>query len=108
LIKRDVVKQVLAGHRPPYVPWSFEFTVEAGQKLRDHFGDALEGCLDNHIVKLGRGNRLSVQIAPDLYRDIFGVEWDRSRDTGWANEQLRRNGRGKRPNVAPKFQLGSI
>lgn len=78
--KRDVVKQVLAGGRPAYVPWSFEFTVEAGQKLKDHFGDQLDDYLDNHIVKLGRGNRLSEQIAPDRYLDRFGVEWDRSRD----------------------------
>ena len=38
MTKRDVIRQVLDEQRPLYVPWSFGFTVEAADKLRDHFG----------------------------------------------------------------------
>ena len=31
--KREVVRRVLEGRKPPYVPWSFGFTLEARQKL---------------------------------------------------------------------------
>jgi len=39
--KRNVVKMVLNGEKPPYVPWSFGFTLEAREKLQKHFGDDL-------------------------------------------------------------------
>ena len=38
MTKREVVKQVLAGGAPPYVPWSFRFTQEAKEKLIAHYG----------------------------------------------------------------------
>ncbi len=52
--KRDVVKAVLDGRRPPYVPWSIGFTKEAAETLQLHYGaDALENRIQNHFVKLG-------------------------------------------------------
>ena len=33
--KRDVVRTVLEGRKPPYVPWSFGFTLEA--RLKDFY-----------------------------------------------------------------------
>jgi uroporphyrinogen decarboxylase len=38
MTKRDVIKAVLNGQTPPYVPWSFTFTLEAREKLVHHFG----------------------------------------------------------------------
>ena len=32
--KREVVRMVLEGKCPPYIPWSIGFTKEAGDKLR--------------------------------------------------------------------------
>jgi hypothetical protein len=32
--KREVTQMVLDGLKPPYVPWSFGFTVEAKQNCR--------------------------------------------------------------------------
>ena len=38
--KREVVKMVLDGKKPPYVPWSFGFTLEAYEKLQERTATA--------------------------------------------------------------------
>jgi uroporphyrinogen decarboxylase len=79
--KREVVRQVLDGHRPPYVPWSFGFTREARSKLERHFGtDDLEPVLHNHLLKLGSDIGFFEDIGDNCVRDVFGVVWDRSVD----------------------------
>lgn len=81
MTKRDVVKTVLDGKRPPYVPWSFGFTQEAREKLEEYFGrDRLEDELGNHILELGNAVGFFEDIGGDLFRDVFGVTWDRSVD----------------------------
>lgn len=35
---RQIVRTVFQGGRPPYVPWHCSFTLEARQKLQEHFG----------------------------------------------------------------------
>lgn len=55
MTKREIVRLVLEGQRPPYVPWSMGFTLEARQKLQAHWGcDDVETPLGNHLPKLGR------------------------------------------------------
>lgn len=79
--KRDVVKQVLQGKTPEYVPWSFGFTSEAADKLKKHYGvDDLEDILQNHFLRLGSGLGYFEDIGNERVRDLFGVEWDRSAD----------------------------
>ncbi|MBA7662368.1 hypothetical protein ES703_70397 [subsurface metagenome] len=79
--KRDVVKLAIEGHRVPYVPWQCNFTVEAAQKLWNHFGrDDLDLVLDNHFVKLGMNMGLFTALGEDHFRDFFGSVWDRSVD----------------------------
>ena len=79
--KRDVVKMVLQGDQPPYVPWSFCFTLEAAHLLAAHYGtDDLDTAVDNHIVRLGNGYGYFDEISVDLFRDVFGVIWDKSVD----------------------------
>jgi len=52
--KRQLVKLAVEGRKVPYVPWHCNFTLEAAEKLRKHFGrDDLDEILDNHFVKLG-------------------------------------------------------
>ncbi|MFC1452112.1 uroporphyrinogen decarboxylase family protein [Verrucomicrobiota bacterium] len=81
MTKRDVVRTVLEGARPPYVPWSFAFTKEAKEKLEAHFGaDRLDGALQNHILGLGDAVGFFEDIGKDHFRDHFGVVWDRSVD----------------------------
>jgi uroporphyrinogen decarboxylase len=81
ITKREVVQMVLAGQKPPYVPWSFGFTVEAKHKLKQHFGvQDLEDVLQNHILKLGNDIGFFQDLGNDHVQDVFGVVWDRSVD----------------------------
>jgi len=84
--KREVVKLAIEGRKVPYIPWQCGFTVEAAQKLRNHFGrDDLDRVLDNHFVKLGSDIGFFTVIGEDHFRDSFGVVWDRSIDKDIGN-----------------------
>jgi len=86
--KREVIRLVLEGKRPPYVPWSMGFTKEAAEKLRGHYGcDDLEGPLENHLLKLGSDIGFFDGLGGDRVRDVFGVVWDRSIDKDIGNVQ---------------------
>jgi uroporphyrinogen decarboxylase len=78
---REVVRMVLDGGRPPYVPWSFSFTHEAAQTLREHFGtDDLDTAVGNHFLGLGSDIGFFEDVGNGCVRDVFGVVWDRSVD----------------------------
>ncbi len=78
---REVVKQVLAGQQPPYVPWSFRFTEEAEALLIGHYGtDDLVTALNNHLIELGSAIGFFEELGNDQRRDVFGVVWDRTID----------------------------
>ncbi len=86
MIKREVVRTVLEGGRPPYVPWSIGFTKEAREKLQEHYGCSdLEGPLENHFLKLGRDIGLFTDLGNDRVQDGFGVVWNRSIDKDIGN-----------------------
>ena len=79
--KREVVRMVFEGSRPPYVPWHFTFTQEARQKLEAHFGEGnLEQALDNHFVMLGTDVGFFEEIGDSRVQDTFGVVWNRTED----------------------------
>lgn len=80
--KREVVRAVFAQKRPPYVPWHYQFTLEARERLCAHFGgnDAAEREVDNHILELGSAIGFFEDLGSDRVRDIFGVVWNRSVD----------------------------
>ncbi len=81
MTKREIVRMVLDGHRPPYVPWSFGFTKESEARLRQYLGEIdLEPFLGNHLVKLGSDIGFFENIGANRVRDVFGVVWDRSVD----------------------------
>jgi len=86
ITQREVVRLVLEGKRPPYVPWSMGFTLEARAKLQEHYGtDDVEGPLENHFVKLGSDIGFFEDLGGDRVRDVFGVVWDRSIDKDIGN-----------------------
>ena len=86
MTKRQVIKATLDGERPPYVPWSFSFTLEAREKLVRHYGtEDLEGVLQNHLLGLGNDIGFFEDIGNDRVRDVFGVVWDRSVDKDIGN-----------------------
>jgi len=81
MTKREVIRLVIEGQRPPYVPWSFSFTLEAAEKLHCHFGtENLETVLENHLLGLGNAIGFFEPLGNDRFRDVFGVVWDRSVD----------------------------
>lgn len=91
MTKREIIRRVLDGETPPYVPWHFGFTVEALAKLQAHHGATdLEPFLRNHLIGLGASGSLFENVGPDLVRDAFGVVWDRSvdRDIGVVKDYL--------------------
>ena len=86
MTKRDVVRLVLEGKRPPYVPWSMGFTKEAKDNLRAYYGcDDVEVPLENHLLKLGSDIGFFTDLGNDRWQDVFGVVWDRSVDKDIGN-----------------------
>ncbi len=86
MTKRDVIRAVLEGKRPPYVPWSCGFTTEAKAKLQEHYGLVdLEDALQNHLLKLGSDIGFFTDLGHDRVQDVFGVVWDRSVDKDIGN-----------------------
>lgn len=86
MLKRDVIRLVLNGQRPPYVPWSMGFTKEAREKLQAHYGcDDIDVPLHNHLLKLGSDIGFFEELGDDRVRDVFGVVWDRSVDKDIGN-----------------------
>lgn len=81
MTKREVVKEVLDGRTPPYVPWSFSFTQDAAAKLADYYApEDPETVLDNHMIYMGNGVDFFESVGQNRVRDVFGVVWDRSVD----------------------------
>ena len=81
MTKREVIKTVLESKKPPYVPWSFSFTVEAKERLIGHYGhDDIMTAVDNHILGLGCDIGIFEDIGGNCVRDKFGVVWDRNID----------------------------
>ena len=55
MTRREVIKCVLDGNKPPYTPWSFKFTAEANKLLKDYYQmDDLDNILYNHILMIGK------------------------------------------------------
>lgn len=81
MTKREVMKMVLDGKKPPYVPWSFKFTQEPKEQLQAYYGvEDLDPILGNHILQLGNDIGFFDYLGDNRYRDVFGVVWDRSID----------------------------
>lgn len=79
--KREVVRLVMDGKKPPYVPWQFGFTQEPEAILKKHFGtEDLDGALDNHMVLLGSRIGFFEDLGNNRFKDVFGVVWDRTVD----------------------------
>ena len=84
MTRRDVMRMVYQGQCPPYVPWVFYFTHEAFWKLAEHYGGAdrvPRDMLGGHFLTTGQGpGDFFEPLGHDLWRDGFGVVWDRSVD----------------------------
>lgn len=86
MTRREVIKAVLDGKKPPYTPWSFKFTVEARELLTEYYmTEDLDNKLYNHVLMLGADIGFFDRIGDNLYRDVFGAVWDRSIDKDIGN-----------------------
>ena len=86
MTRREIIKLVLDGQKPPYTPWSFKYTLEAKNMLTGHFEtDDLDNILYNHILMLGSDIGFFDNLGGDLYRDVFGATWDRRIDKDIGN-----------------------
>jgi uroporphyrinogen decarboxylase len=84
--KREVIKLVIDGKRPPYVPWNIGLTKEAREKLEGHFDDSdMEVVLQNHFLRLGSDIGFFTDLGANRFQDVFGVIWDRSIDKDIGN-----------------------
>jgi uroporphyrinogen decarboxylase len=84
--KREVIKRALNFKEIPYVPWHFKLTVEARDKLIEYLkGSSLEDYLQNHIIELGNDVGFFEYLGNDMYKDVFGVVWDRRIDKDIGN-----------------------
>ena len=78
--KREIVKHVVSGNLAPYVPWHCSFTIEATKKLEQYYNcNDLDKTIGNHFLRLG-GLSCFEQIEENLFKDHFGVIWDRTID----------------------------
>ena len=69
--KREVIQMVLEGRRPPYVPWSFKFTLEAGKKLQEHYGCDPEDAsrpLNKRVVRDALKRKFGAHFQDDYLR----------------------------------------
>ncbi len=81
MTRRDIVTMAVRGESPPYVPWHCDFTVEPRAALVEYFGtDDIDGAIDNHLVQLSNPVGFYEPLGNDLYRDFFGVRWNRAVD----------------------------
>jgi uroporphyrinogen decarboxylase len=83
MTRREVVRMVLEGKKPPYVPWSFGFTQEAREKLLSHYmmeDDELDSIFRHHLLVLPYYDKMKSEIGDERWIDIFGVRWNRSVD----------------------------
>jgi len=89
--KKDIIHHVLAGKKPPYVPWQLDFTLEAQETLKDHYKtDDLPKQLGNHFLPLGNQIVKYENLDSNRIIDYFGVIWDRSvdKDIGIVQEPI--------------------
>jgi len=84
--KREVIRRALNFQDIPYVPWHFKFTAEARDKLKEYLeGRDMEEYLQNHLLELGNDIGFFEYLGNNLYKDVFGVVWDRSIDKDIGN-----------------------
>lgn len=82
MTNRERLAATLEHRRPDRIPYNVEFTQVARAKTAEFYGDpAFESRLDNCFTTLRvEPSNSSREVEPDVWRDQFGVEWDRHVD----------------------------
>lgn len=79
---RERVLATLAHQQPDRIPYNIEFTYPAHAKMVDYYQDPdFASKLGNCLTVLGCAPAGAWrEVAPDVWQDQFGVQWDRSID----------------------------
>jgi len=79
---RDRVAMALRHEQPDIVPYHLSFTIPIEEKLRAHFGtEDLDSLIGNHAAMTSaKPPDAWTEFEPGLWRDEFGVVWDRTID----------------------------
>lgn len=82
MTRRERVKQAISLSQPDMVPYHFDFTVPARQKMVKHFGtEALDDVLGNHLAFIkALPPDAFCEVKPGFIRDEWGVTWNRTVD----------------------------
>jgi len=79
--KRRIVLDTLEFRSVPYVPWAWGTTELCARRLEAHLGvDDLGDFLDSHFLDIGPDIGRFERIGKHLFRDAYGVVWDKSVD----------------------------
>ena len=79
---RERVTTALNHRQPDKVPYQVSFTVKARARMAAYYGDEdFAAKLGNGLLTLGVAPRNGWrEVAPDVWQDAFGVQWNRSVD----------------------------
>jgi uroporphyrinogen decarboxylase len=84
--RREIIKKVLDGDRPPFVPWHITFSRETREKLAGHYGtEDIDEAVGNHLLRLGSTLGFFEELGNNLHRDLWGVIWDRTVDKNFGS-----------------------
>jgi len=72
MTRRELVRKVYEGDKPPYIPWHFTFTREAWDKLRARGTDDIQEVLRGHILDLGGTYGSFEDIGNACFEDVLG------------------------------------
>ena len=82
MTRRDRVAMAIRHQQPEIVPYHITFTIPILKTVREHFGvEDVDGLIGNHLAcTAARPPDAWVEIEPGMWRDEFGVVWDRTID----------------------------
>ena len=82
MTRRERVMMALDHKQPDRVPYHITFTIPVLEQVRDHFGTHdVDELIGNHLAIVEPLTPDAwVEVEPDLWRDQFGVLWDRTID----------------------------
>ena len=84
MTERERVKKAVGHQETDIIPYTVDIYADVREKLKLYYNDPeFEQKLGNHIVFMrASGFPLEGWAEPDVWRDRFGVKWDRSFDKG--------------------------
>ena len=79
---KQIVIESIKHHNIDIIPYNIEFTINAHEKMSNYYdGKYFTNNLGNFLFVLRAEPENSfIEIAPNIFRDYFGVEWNRTVD----------------------------